>query len=49
MSDGTKAMVRGWVAKDGGDSERTARWMSKSLRIGGVKECRALIAEAMAN
>lgn len=48
MDDKTKAMVREWVAMHRGDVEGLARWMRDSLRIGGIKECRALIAKATA-
>jgi len=44
----TAEMVLGWIAKDGGDPERTARWMRDSLRLGGIKACRAMIWEAVA-
>ena len=43
----TAAMVLDWIAKDGGDVERTARWMRDSLRLGGLKACRAMIWDAL--
>lgn len=48
MDARTKAAIIEWLAKDGGDVEALARWMSRSLRIGGLKDCRALINEALA-
>ena len=49
MSDKTKQMVKEWVAKDGGDTERTACWMARTLKLASIKECREMIAEAMAS
>lgn len=46
MNEATAKLVREWVAKDGGDRERTARWMSSTLRIGGLGSCRLMVAEA---
>lgn len=42
----TRAMVRRWIAQHRGDTEALARWMRDRLRIGGLRECRALIAAA---
>lgn len=47
MSAKTKAAVQGWLEMHGGDTESLARWMRDSLRVGGIKECRAMIAEAV--
>lgn len=47
MTNPAKRLVREWVAKDGGDAERTARWMRDALRIGTLHECRRLVAEAL--
>ena len=44
----TNIMVREWVKKDGGDSEKTAKWMARTLRIGSLKECRELVSMALA-
>lgn len=47
MNDKVAAMVKGWLVMHNGDVEALARWMSKSLRLGGLKACRALISEAV--
>jgi hypothetical protein len=47
MSASTKRMIQGWLVMHKGDVESLARWMRDSLKIGGLKACRALIAEAM--
>lgn len=46
MSNETKAMVNEWVQKDGGNVEKTARWMGRTLRLGSLKDCLQLIADA---
>ncbi len=46
MSNATKQMVLGWLAMHNGDVSTLARWMSQSVRIGGVKVCRQMIIEA---
>lgn len=46
MNNETKNMIKSWIAKDGGDAEKTARWMSRVLKIAGIKKCRELIADA---
>ena len=43
MTEQTKQMIRGWVAKDNVNTERTAQWIAKSLRIGGVTVCREMV------
>lgn len=43
----TIEVVKEWIGKDGGDKERTAKWMRDSLRIGEIKVCRELIEEAL--
>jgi hypothetical protein len=48
MDAKTAEMVRGWVNLYKGDTERVARWMRDSLRLGGLKACRAIIDEAVA-
>lgn len=48
MDSKTKTMVLGWLAMHHGDVEALARWMSRTLRIGGLVACRALIAAAVA-
>ncbi len=47
MDARTKAAVQGWLKMHGGDCESLARWMRDSLRVGSIKECRAMIAEAV--
>lgn len=43
------AMIRGWVGANPSpeDIEHTARYMRDSLRIGGIKACRALVLGAI--
>lgn len=43
MDSKTKTMVQEWIAKDGGDKEKTAKWMARTLKIAGIKECRSLV------
>lgn len=42
-------MVLGWLAGNfsAPNVEKVARYMSKSLRIGGLKSCRALVIDAI--
>ena len=47
MDDKTRQMIRGWVAMHKGDTEAVARWMRDALRMSGLRECRALVAQAM--
>lgn len=47
MDAKTAEMIRGWVNLYRGDTERVARWMRDSLRLGGLKACRMLIDEAV--
>lgn len=47
MSESVKEMIREWVRKDRGDTERTARWMRDTLRLGSITQCRAWIVRAM--
>ena len=42
-------MIFEWLRKNGGDTEKTAQWMRNSLHIGGIVECRNLIADAVAD
>lgn len=49
MDDKTKAMIREWVAKDGGDVERAARWISRLPMGIGLKDARNLVTEAVAS
>lgn len=49
MDSKLTSMIREWVAKDGGDVERTARWMANTLRIGALPECRRMVAAALAH
>ena len=46
MDAKTRKMVLEIVAERGGDAERAARYISRTLRIGRMAECRALVAEA---
>jgi len=48
MNAKTIEQVRKWVAMDGGNVEKTARWMAYTLKLCGIRECREIIAEAMA-
>ena len=48
MSETTKNTVKSWMQMHNGDADALARWMSQTLRLGGMKACRKLIAEAMA-
>lgn len=48
MDRKTVEAVREWVKRDSGNGERTARWMAQTLRIGTIRECRAMVAEAAA-
>lgn len=48
MNAATVTMVRGWLADHHGDAEAVARFMSRALRIGGIRICRKMIAEATA-
>ena len=47
MNAATKQMVREWVEMYRGNVEAVARYMSRELRIGGMKACRALVQEAL--
>lgn len=47
MDNKTKDMIKGWVAMDGGNIEKTARWMAYTIKTGPIAECRAIIAEAL--
>ena len=45
----TCAAIREWLRKDGGDVERTARWISRSLKICGLKQAREFVLAAIAD
>ena len=47
MNAATRRMVLEWVSMHRGDTEAVARWMSRTLRLGGLKTCRALVVEAL--
>jgi hypothetical protein len=47
METKVKEMIKEWIKKDGGDKERTAKWMSR-IHLCGIKEARRLIEEAVA-
>ena len=49
MNEATKAMVREWVTKDNGNTEKTARWMVRELGFAGLKTCRQMVKEAMSS
>lgn len=40
-------IIKKWVEKDGGDKEKTARFMRDHLTIGGIRACREIINEAI--
>lgn len=46
MDEKTKQAILGWLALHQGNVEQLARWMRDSLRVGGLRACRALIQEA---
>ena len=48
LTDSSKAMIRRWVEDHGGDREAVARYLRDTLRVGGIRSCRAIVAEAMA-
>lgn len=48
MNEATKQMIRDFLSHHRGDVEATARWMRDTLRLAGIKTCRAWIAEALA-
>ena len=41
------AMIRQWIEDARGDREAVARYMRDTLRIGGLRSCRALILGAL--
>jgi hypothetical protein len=47
MEAKTKEMIRGWLEMHHGDVEGLARWMRDVLRVGGLKDCRAMIKAAV--
>ena len=47
MDQATREMLTKWLAMHSGDREGLARWMRDSMRIGGIRECRAMIAQAV--
>jgi len=49
MDAKTIEQIKTWIEMDGGDAEKTARWMARKLKIAGIKDCRAIIAEALSN
>lgn len=48
LNEATKKAVREWLAMHHGNVDALARWLSRSARVGGIKACRALVAEALA-
>lgn len=48
MDAATRKMVREWVVLYRGNTEAVAKYMRDTLRIGGLKACRQLVAEALA-
>ena len=49
MNDQTANFVKRLLDSEGGDHEALARYMSRTLRIGGIKVCRELIGEALSH
>jgi len=47
MDDKTKAMVLEWLKMHNGDVGGLARWMRDACHIGGLRQCRELIKEAI--
>ena len=49
MTNEVRAMIQGWVAADGGDTEKTVRWAANNMgAIGGRKDFwRAQVQEAI--
>jgi hypothetical protein len=47
MNEATRRMVLDWLRVYHEDKERVARYMSRTLRIGSLGACRALIEEAL--
>lgn len=47
MDTKTRLMIQGWLEMHNGDVESLALWMRDSLRIGGLKACRAMIQAAL--
>ena len=47
-TESARAMIRCWYAQHGNDAESVARYMRDTLRIGGIKACRKLVSEAIA-
>lgn len=39
--------LKEWVKMNNGDTELTATFLRDHLRIGGIKTCRAIVAEAL--
>lgn len=42
----TAATVRAWLEVHRGDAESLACWMRDALRVGTLRQCRAMVAEA---
>lgn len=47
MDTKTKEMIKGWLELHHGNVESLARWMRGSLKVAGIKQCRAMIAQAI--
>ena len=47
MSTQTAQMIQGWLEQHEGNAEAVARWMRDTLRIGSIRACRALVAQAV--
>lgn len=49
LSPEAREMVRGWLGGRTDDAaiEHTARWMARTLRLGGLRACRELVVEAV--
>lgn len=46
MDDATRTMVKGWLASDRGDKERTARFIRRIIRC-TIGEAREFVEEAL--
>lgn len=43
----TCAAIRGWLASEGGDVERTARFIARTLKVCGLSQARAFVRAAV--
>ena len=47
MNNETRTMVKGWLAIHNGNVAALVSWMARTVRIGSLSECRALVREAL--